>query len=58
MRSALARSRDAAVETPFEVIGGEAEVRALAEAFYDAMERQKKEWLKELRRGVYIDVRL
>lgn len=27
-------------------------------AFYEAMERQKKAWLQELRRGVYIDVRL
>jgi peptidyl-prolyl cis-trans isomerase SurA len=27
-------------------------------AFYDALERQKKVWLQELRRGVYIDVRL
>ncbi len=27
-------------------------------AFYEAMERQKKLWLQELRRGVYIDVRL
>jgi peptidyl-prolyl cis-trans isomerase SurA len=27
-------------------------------AFYDALERQKKLWLQELRRGVYIDVRL
>jgi peptidyl-prolyl cis-trans isomerase SurA len=27
-------------------------------AFLDALERQKREWLKELRRGVYIEVRL
>lgn len=31
------------METPFEVIGGEAEVRALAEAFYDAMEAHEPE---------------
>ena len=27
-------------------------------AFGEAMERQRKLWLQELRRGVYIDVRL
>jgi hypothetical protein len=27
-------------------------------AFGDAMERQRKLWLEELKRGVYVDVRL
>ena len=27
-------------------------------AFAEAMERQRKQWLLELRRGIYIDVRL
>ena len=30
-------------QTPFEVLGGEAEVTALAEAFYDAMEAHEPE---------------
>lgn len=39
---------------PFEQVKDQ----MLDRAFLEALERQKREWLKELRRGVYIEVRL
>ncbi len=46
--------RDAAHVPKFEEVQG----AMLERAYGDAMERQRKLWLQELRRGLYIDVRL
>ncbi len=45
---------DASRPPPFESVKDQ----MMERAFVDALERQKREWLKELRRGVYIEVRL
>lgn len=44
----------AAKPPPFEQVKDQ----MMDRAFLDALDRQKREWLKELRRGVYIEVRL
>ena len=32
--------------------------KMMESAYIDATERQRKQWLQELRRGMYVDVRL
>lgn len=50
----IVQVRDAAHVPKFEEVKG----AMLERAFGEAMERQRKAWLQELRRGLYIDVRL
>jgi peptidyl-prolyl cis-trans isomerase SurA len=50
----IVQVRDAAHVPKFE----EVKEAMLERAFGEAMERQRKAWLQELRRGLYIDVRL
>ena len=49
---------DAGTAHYLEAAFDEVKEQMMERAFVDATERQRKMWLQELRRGVYIDVRL